>query len=211
MREMIKVALPKGRLYPMAAAAFARVSLGCPELLNPMRKLTYTDAEGGMEYLFVKPGDVPAYVEYGAADMGVTGKDTLLEEGRDLSEAMDMGFGRCRVVVAGLCGQKGRYDGIYGKRIATKYPNIAKRFFESVKGESVEVIRLSGSIELAPLAGLADAVIDLVDTGETLRENGMEVYETVAAVSARLVVNGVSMKMKGRRVKEIIARLGGGQ
>ena len=161
-----------------------------------------------MRFIMAKPADVPTYVEYGAADIGFVGKDTLLEEGRDLYEVADLGFGKCRMCVAGPVDLKdGKLDLIPNKRIATKYPNITRAYFEGVKKESVEIIKLNGSIELAPLIGLADCIVDIVESGRTLKENGLDVIETVADISARVVVNRVSMKMKSSEIKPMIEKI----
>ena len=151
-----------------------------------------------------KPADVPTYVEYGAADIGVVGKDTLLEEGRNLYEVLDLKFGACRICVCGPMAIKDTYNRIPNKRVGTKYPEITKEYFEINKHESVEVIKLNGSVELAPLIGLADIIVDIVESGKTLEENGLEVFEKIADISARMVVNRVSMKMKSARIQKLI-------
>ena len=160
-----------------------------------------------MRFILSKPSDVPTYVEYGAADIGVVGKDTLLEEGRQLYEVLDLGLGKCRMCVAGPAELKDKLDEIPNKRVGTKYPNITRSYFEGVKGESVEIIKLNGSVELAPLTGLAEVIVDIVESGRTLYENGLDVLETVAHISARLVVNRVSMKMKEDEIKPMIAKM----
>ena len=165
------------------------------------------DQEAGLRFILAKPSDVPTYVEYGAADIGVVGKDTLLEEGRQLYEVLDLGLGKCRMCVAGPASLKDKLDEIPNKRVGTKYPNITRNYFEGVKKESVEIIKLNGSVELAPLTGLAEVIVDIVESGRTLYENGLDVLETVADISARLVVNRVSMKMKADEIKPMISRL----
>jgi ATP phosphoribosyltransferase len=147
-------------------------------------------------------------VEYGAADLGVVGKDTLMEEARDLYEVLNLGFGACRMVVAGPEGLKGKLDEIPDKRVATKYPNVAREYFELVRKESIEVIKLNGSVELAPLVGLSEVIVDIVESGRTLKENKLVVLEEISDISARLVVNKVSMKMKNKRIMEIIEAVG---
>ena len=154
-----------------------------------------------------KPSDVPTYVEYGAADIGVVGKDTLLEEGRNLYEVIDLGFGACRMCVCGPVSLKGKLDQIPNKRVASKYPNITRAYFEGTKKESVEIIKLNGSVELAPLIGLSEVIVDIVESGRTLKENGLDVLEVVAEISARVVVNRVSMKMKEAEILPMIDAL----
>ncbi|MDW7658686.1 MAG: ATP phosphoribosyltransferase, partial [Bacillota bacterium] len=151
-----------------------------------------------------KPADVPTYVDYGAADIGIVGKDTLLEEGRLLYEVLNLGFGSCRMCVCGPASMAGRLDSVPNKRVATKYPRIAREYFETKRRESVEIIRLNGSVELAPLVGLAEVIVDIVESGRTLQENGLVVMETIAPISARMVVNRVSMKMKSDQINPLI-------
>ena len=193
---MITIALSKGRLAQKALdlleAAGYDVSAGREE----SRKLILEDEKTGLRFIMAKPADVPTYVEYGAADIGVVGKDTLLEEGRNLYEVIDLGFGACRMCVCGPVSLKGKLDQIPNKRVASKYPNITRAYFEGTKKESVEIIKLNGSVELAPLIGLAEVIVDIVESGRTLKENGLDVLEVVADISARVVVNRVSMKMK---------------
>jgi len=147
---------------------------------------------------------VPTYVEYGAADIGIVGKDTLMEEGRHLYEVLNLGFAACKMVVAGPAELMGKLDRLTNKRVATKYPRIAREYFEHKRKESIEVIKLNGSVELAPLVGLSEVIVDLVESGRTLKENGLVVLDTIADISARLVVNRVSMKMKSERINPII-------
>ena len=205
---MITIALSKGRLAEQALDILEAAGYDVSAGREKSRKLILEDENTGLRFIMAKPSDVPTYVEYGAADIGVVGKDTLLEEGRDLYEVADLGFGKCRMCVAGPVDLKdGRLDLIPNKRIATKYPNITRAYFEGVKKESVEIIKLNGSIELAPLIGLADCIVDIVESGRTLKENGLDVIETVADISARVVVNRVSMKMKEDEIKPMIAKL----
>jgi ATP phosphoribosyltransferase len=152
----------------------------------------------------VKPADVPTYVDYGAADMGVVGKDTLMEEGRQLYEVLNLGFAACKMVVAGPKNLEGKLDSLNNKRVATKYPKIARDYFQHKRRESIEIIKLNGSVELAPLVGLSELIVDLVESGRTLKENDLVVLETIADISARLVVNRVSMKMESERINKII-------
>ncbi|MBO4494431.1 MAG: ATP phosphoribosyltransferase [Clostridiales bacterium] len=204
---MITIALSKGRLAEKALdlleAAGYDVSAGREE----SRKLILEDEKTGLRFIMAKPADVPTYVEYGAADLGVVGKDTLLEEGRNLYEVIDLGFGACRMCVCGPVSLKGKLDQIPNKRVASKYPNITRAYFEGTKKESVEIIKLNGSVELAPLIGLAEVIVDIVESGRTLKENGLDVLETVADISARVVVNRVSMKMKESEIVPMIDAL----
>ena len=204
---MITSALSKGRLAEKALdlleAAGYDVSAGREE----SRKLILEDEKTGLRFIMAKPADVPTYVEYGAADIGVVGKDTLLEEGRNLYEVIDLGFGACRMCVCGPVSLKGKLDQIPNKRVASKYPNITRAYFEGTKKESVEIIKLNGSVELAPLIGLAEVIVDIVESGRTLKENGLDVLEVVADISARVVVNRVSMKMKEAEIVPMLDAL----
>ncbi len=206
--EMITIALSKGRLAEQAVELLEAAGYDCSAARSEGRRLILEDEAAGLRFIMAKPADVPTYVEYGAADIGVVGKDTLLEEGRQLYEVLDLGFGACRMCVCGSADLVGRLDRIPNKRVATKYPNIAREYFETAKRESVEVIRLNGSVELAPLIGLSEVIVDIVESGKTLRENGLEVLETIADISARMVVNRVSMKMKAGRIRQMIERVG---
>jgi len=200
----LTIALSKGRLTEKAIDLFEAIGIDCSELKEDSRKLIFKDEKSKIKFFLAKPSDVPVYVEYGAADIGMVGKDTLMEEGRDLYEVVDLGFAKCKMCVAGPKGKKKDYENISNKRIATKYPRVAREYFEQQKGESIEVIKLSGSVELAPLIGLSEVIVDIVESGRTLVENGLEVWETIADISARLVVNKVSMKMESQRIRNII-------
>mgnify|MGYP000801137738 FL=1 len=160
-----------------------------------------------LKFFLAKGPDVPTYVEYGAADIGIVGKDTILEEGRKLYEVMDLGFGACRMCVCGPESAREVLDNNQLIRVATKYPNIAKDYFYNKKHQTVEIIKLNGSIELAPIVGLSEVIVDIVETGSTLRENGLNVLEEVCPLSARMVVNQVSMKMEGERIHKLISDL----
>ncbi|MBP7401478.1 MAG: ATP phosphoribosyltransferase [Clostridia bacterium] len=203
--EYITIALPKGRLADQTLDLLEEAGQDCSAARESSRRLILEDPASGFRFILAKPADVPTYVDYGAADVGVVGKDTLLEEGRRLYEVLDLGFGQCRLCVCGQAELRDRLHTIPNKRVATKYPAIARRHFETVRHESVEIIKLSGSVELAPLTGLAEVIVDIVESGRTLRENGLEVLETIADVSARMVVNRVSMKMKARRINALVA------
>ncbi|MDR0288320.1 MAG: ATP phosphoribosyltransferase [Clostridiales bacterium] len=202
--KYLNIALPKGRLAELSIGFFEKAGINCAELREKSRKLIITDEISKVRFFLVKPGDVPTYVEYGAADMGIAGRDTLLEEARNLYEVLDLGYGKCRMCVAGPSELKGKLDSMPGKRVATKYPRIAREYYEHVKMESIEIIKLNGSVELAPLVGLSDVIVDIVESGRTLHENGLDVLETVAEISARVVVNRVSMKMENSIISRII-------
>ena len=204
---MLTIALPKGRLADQTLDIMEKAGYDVSAARDKSRKLILEDKDAGLRFILSKPSDVPTYVEYGAADIGVVGKDTLLEEGRQLYEVLDLGLGKCRMCVAGPAALNDKLDEIPNKRVGTKYPNITRNYFEGVRGESVEIIKLNGSVELAPLTGLAEVIVDIVESGRTLYENGLDVLETVADISARLVVNRVSMKMKEEEIKPMIAKL----
>ncbi len=203
--QWLTFALPKGRLADQTLDILAASGYDCTFAREESRRLILEDPAAKLRFIMAKPADVPTYVDYGAADVGVVGKDTLLEEGRRLYEVLDLGFGRCRLCVCGFAALKGKLHTLPNKRVATKYPAVARQHFEWVRRESVEIIRLNGSVELAPLTGLAEVIVDIVESGRTLRDNGLEVLETIADISARLVVNRVSMKMKAQRIHALIA------
>lgn len=196
--QIIKVAMPKGRIYKKASEMFRAAGLNIPQDVDESRKLVIPLPELGMEFIMAKPVDVPTYVEYGVADIGVVGKDVLLEEKRDVYELLDLGIARCRMSVIGLQDWK---RGIQ-QRVATKYPNVASQYFRE-QGEQVEVIKLNGSIELAPLIGLADRIVDMVETGQTLRENGLIEMERIFDITSRLIANRVSYRMKNSEIQAV--------
>lgn len=171
------------------------------------RKLIFVNEDLKMKFFLAKGPDVPTYVEYGAADIGIVGKDTLLEEGRKLYEVMDLGFGKCKMCVCGPESAREVLENNQLIRVATKYPNIAKDYFFNRKHQTVDLIKLNGSIELAPIVGLAEVIVDIVETGSTLKENGLKVLEEVCPLSARMVVNQVSMKMENERIRKLIEDL----
>ncbi len=197
MKRMINVALPKGRLGDKAYALFARAGYECPELLEENRKLTFENERAGVRYFWVKPSDVAIYVERGAADIGVAGKDILLEYAPDVYELLDLGIGKCRMCVAGPSAFKDSHTGVL--RVATKFPNIARRFY-AAQSREIDVIRLNGSIELAPILGLSDVIVDIVETGKTLKENGLSVLEEIEPISARLIANKAHYKFMGEQI-----------
>ena len=168
------------------------------------RKLIFVNEEYKLKFFLAKGPDVPTYVEYGAADIGVVGEDTILEEGRDVFEVLDLGFGKCRMCV---CGPKEAKELLQHReriRVASKYPKIAKDYFYNKKHQTVDIIKLNGSVELGPIVELSDVIVDIVETGSTLRENGLEVLEEIIPLSARMIVNPVSMQMESKRIKELI-------
>ena len=208
MSDFITIAIPKGRILEESVALFKKIGIDCDELLSDTRKLVFENAEQRMRYMIVRATDVPTYVEYGSADLGIVGKDTLMEQEKDLYEPLDLKFGYCRMMVAEPAGlasgdDPSRWTNI---RIATKYPHVTEKYFAS-KGVQVEIIKLYGSIELAPLVGLSERIVDLVSTGETLRQNGLVEVETIAEITTRLVVNRASLKTKYPRISEIIQGL----
>ncbi|MCR5195750.1 MAG: ATP phosphoribosyltransferase [Pseudobutyrivibrio sp.] len=203
-------ALGKGRLAKQTLALFESIGITCEEMKDPdTRKLIFTNEELKLRFFLSKGPDVPTYVEYGAADIGVVGEDTILEENRNIYEVLDLGFGKCRMCV---CGPKEAEDLLKHHeliRVASKYPRIAKDYFYNTKNQTVEIIKLNGSIELAPIVGLSEVIVDIVETGSTLRENGLVVLEEVCPLSARMVVNQVSMKMEHERITALIEKLKG--
>lgn len=206
--KYLTFALAKGRLAKKSMAMFEQIGITCEEMKDEnSRKLIFVNEELKYRFFLAKAPDVPTYVEYGAADIGIVGRDTILEEGRQLYEVLDLGFGKCRMCVAGpeSAGELLKHHELI--RVATKYPNIAKDYFYNRKHQTVEIIKLNGSIELAPIVGLSEVIVDIVETGSTLRENGLKVLEEVCPLSARMVVNQVSMKMEYERISKIIADL----
>ena len=201
-------ALGKGRLANKTLEMFEKIGITCEEMKDKdTRKLIFVNEDLKLRFFLAKGPDVPTYVEYGAADIGIVGRDTILQEARNIYEVLDLGFGKCRMCV---CGPESARDLLQHHeqiRVATKYPKIAKDYFYNKKHQTVEIIKLNGSIELAPIVGLADVIVDIVETGSTLRENGLAVLEEVCPLSARMVVNPVSMKMEQERISKLIADL----
>ena len=201
-------ALGKGRLAKHTLELFEKIGITCDEMKDEnSRKLIFTNEELKLRFFLSKGPDVPTYVEYGAADIGVVGKDTILEEGRKVHEVMDLGYGSCRMCVCGPLKAAPLLENHEIIRVATKYPNIAKDYFYNTKHQTVEIIKLNGSIELAPIVGLSEVIVDIVETGSTLRENGLTVLEEVCSISARMIVNPVSMRMDSDRIRDLITRL----
>lgn len=206
--KTITIALAKGRLAAKAMELLEQIGITCEEMKDPeSRKLIFSNEEQKLNFFLAKANDVPTYVEYGAADLGIVGKDTILEEGRKLYEVLDLGLGLCKMCVAGPSTAKKLLQHGEIIRVATKYPNIAKDYFYNKKHQTVEIIKLNGSIELAPIVGLSEVIVDIVETGTTLRENGLEVLEEICPLSARMVVNQVSMKMEQERINQMIRKL----
>ena len=203
---MLTIALCKGKLIEPTIELFARAGYSAMQLATDSRRLVFPCPEIGMTFLIVRPTDVPTYVEYGAADVGIVGKDVLLEQDSDVYEPLDLGFGACRIAVAALQGEESR-DRLSSKiRVATKYPKITERYFNQ-RGVPVEIIKLYGSIELAPIVGLADRIVDLVETGSTLKAHDLVEVECIAQSTARLIVNRASLKLKHKAVTELVRKL----
>ncbi|MBD5135858.1 MAG: ATP phosphoribosyltransferase [Lachnospiraceae bacterium] len=201
-------ALAKGRLAKKSLQTFEKFGITCEEMKDEKtRKLIFVNEELKLKFFLAKAGDVPTYVEYGAADIGIVGKDTILEEGRKLFEVADLGFGKCRMCVCGPESAKELLKHHEMIRVASKYPNIAKDYFYNKKHQTVEIIKLNGSVELAPIVGLSEVIVDIVETGSTLKENGLQVLEEICPLSARMVVNQVSMKMENERIMKLIRDL----
>ena len=206
--KYLTFALAKGRLADKSLKLFEKIGITMEEMHDPdTRKLIFVNEEQKIKMFLSKTSDVPTYVAYGAADIGVVGKDTLLEEGRALYEVLDLGFGKCNMCVCGPAEAAEYLKHHELIRVASKYPNIAKDYFYNKKHQTVEIIKLHGSVELAPIVGLSEVIVDIVETGTTLRENGLQVLEVISPLSARVVVNQVSMKMQNERIMGIIKAL----
>ncbi|MDO4733172.1 MAG: ATP phosphoribosyltransferase [Bacillota bacterium] len=201
---MIDIALPKGRLGEKVYQMFESAGYGCPAIHDQNRKLIFANEEAGVRYFWVKPSDVAIYVERGAADIGVAGKDILLEYEPDLYELLDLGLGKCRMAVAGP--KEFRDDLGKTLRVATKFPNIAQQYYAG-QSRAIDIIKLNGSIELAPLLGLSDLIVDIVETGTTLKENGLEPLFTIIPISARLIANKVSYKFKNAEIRDLCRKM----
>lgn len=204
MKEMINIALPKGRLGEKVYDMLERAGYGCPSIKENNRKLIFEDEKNGVRYFWVKPSDVTIYVEHGAADVGVVGKDILLEYSPDVYELLDLKLGKCRMAVAGYKGANKNSDRTL--RVATKFPNIAGRYFDSLSRE-INIIKLNGSIELAPILGMSDVIVDIVETGTTLRENNLSVLEEIVDISARFISNKASFRFKNAAIEKMCERL----
>ena len=204
MKNVIRIALPKGRLGEQVYCLFEKAGFGCPEMAEDSRRLIFSNGETGVEYFWVKPSDVAIYVEHGAADLGLAGSDILMEQEPEVFELLDLGLGRCRLAVAG----KREAQSITGRtlRVATKFPNAARKYYAEQSRE-IEIIKLNGSIELAPLVGLSDVIVDLVETGRTLRENQLEVLAEIAQISTRLIAGKTAYRFQTARISEICRKL----
>lgn len=207
MMKYLTFALAKGRLANKTMELLEQIGMPCEEMKSKSRKLIFSNEDLKLKFFLAKANDVPTYVEYGAADIGVVGKDTLLEEKRNLYEVLNLGFGICKMAVAGKEDAKEKLSRSCNLRVATKYPQIATEYFYHKKKQTVEIIKLNGSIELAPIVGLSDVIVDIVETGSTLKENGLVVLEDICPLSARMVVNRVSMKMENERITNLIEDL----
>ena len=204
MKTMLNVALPKGRLGEKVYDMFEKAGFACPSIKENSRKLIFENEEAGVRYFWVKPSDVAIYVERGAADIGVAGKDILLEYKPDVYELFDLDIGKCRMAVAAK--KDFRDDPAKTLRVATKFANIAVQYYAS-KGRNIDIIHLNGSIEIAPILGLSDVIVDIVETGTTLKENDLEVVETVVPISARLIANKSGFKFKSPQIEKIVAEM----
>lgn len=200
--EPITLAMPKGRILEDALALLNQAEIDCPDLLESSRKLIFETADGALRFILAKPTDVPTYVEYGVADLGIAGKDVLLEEQRDVYELLDLKISPCRMAVAG----RKSHSGSFSQWIATKYPKLASAYFRE-QGEQVDIIPLNGSIELAPLIGLADRIVDIVSSGQTLKENGLVELATIVPITSRLIANPTSYRLKKKAMVSLFEKL----
>ena len=208
MNDYITIALTKGRLADKTMQLLNKAGYYCEELKDKgSRKLIFTNEEQKLRFFLAKGPDVPTYVEYGAADIGVVGSDIIMEENRRVYEVLDLGFGKCRMCVCGPDEARELLQHHEMIRVTSKYPNIARDFFYNRKHQTVDIIKLNGSVELGPIVSLGDVIVDIVETGSTLKENGLAVLDEVCPVSARMIVNQVSMQMKTRRIREIIGNV----
>lgn len=201
----LRIALTKGRLEKDTVALFKKIGYDCSQIENKGRKLILEIPDANIEVVLAKAADVITYIEHGVCDVGIVGKDTIIENGHSFYEVLDLGFGKCNFALAGPVGKE-FYTGYNSKCIATKYPKVARSFFES-KGMDVNIIKIEGSVELAPLLGLADAIVDIVETGTTLKENGLEVIEKICPISARMITNIASMKLRKNEIESLINKI----
>lgn len=207
-KHYLTFALGKGRLANKTLELFEEIGITCEEMKDKSsRKLIFVNEELKLRFFLAKGPDVPTYVEYGAADIGVVGRDTILEENRNVYEVLDLGFGKCRMCVCGPASAAELLQHHERIRVASKYPNIAKDYFYNKKHQTVDIIKLNGSVELGPLVELSDVIVDIVETGSTLRENGLDVLEEVCPLSARMIVNPVSMQMDSERIRSLVSRI----
>ncbi len=207
-KRYLTFALGKGRLASKTLELFEQIGITCEEMKDKSsRKLIFVNEELKLRFFLAKGPDVPTYVEYGAADIGVVGRDTIMEENRNVYEVLDLGFGKCRMCVCGPHSAQELLQHHERIRVASKYPNIAREYFYNKKHQTVDIIKLNGSVELGPLVELSDVIVDIVETGSTLRENGLEVLEEICPLSARMIVNPVSMQMETERIKQLLHQL----
>ena len=204
--KYLTFALAKGRLAEQTMELFEKIGMPCEEMKQQTRKLIFVNEDLKLKFFLAKASDVPTYVEYGAADVGVVGKDTILEEERNLYEILDLHLGKCHMAVAGLPDIKQKFKTMNNIRVASKYPHIAKHYFDK-QHRTVEIIKLNGSVELAPIVGLSDVIVDIVETGSTLKANGLQVFEKFYPLSARVIVNRSSMKMEHNRIVEMVDKM----
>ena len=204
MKTMLNIALPKGRLGEKVYSIFENAGFECPSIKEKSRKLIFENKEKGIRYFWVKPSDVAIYVERGAADIGVAGKDILLEYAPDVYELFDLNIGKCNMAVAAKNGFRDNTQNTL--RVATKFCSVAKKYYSSI-GRDIDIIHLNGSIEIAPILGLSDVIVDIVETGKTLKENDLKVINTIFPISARLIANKSSYKFKDARINELVLRL----
>ncbi len=202
--QYLTVALAKGRLAELSMDLFIKNGYDCSAMKEKSRKLIFTDEKNKMKFILVKASDVPTYVEYGAADIGIVGKDSLLEENKNLYEMINLGFGACKMAVCGPIELKDKFRKINNLKVASKYTKTAESYFQDQLGQTIELIKLNGSVELAPLVGLSDVIVDIVESGKTLKENGLDVLEDICPLSAWFVVNKVSMKIHRDRIMKIV-------
>lgn len=206
--KYITIALAKGRLAKQTLALLEQTGITCEEMKDKdTRKLIFINEELKLKFFLSKTSDVPTYVEYGAADLGVVGSDTIMEEGRKVLEVLDLGLGKCNMCVAGPASAKELLHNNQVIRVASKYPAIAKNYFYNQKHQTVEIVKLNGSVELAPIVGLSEVIVDIVETGSTLKANGLEVLEAICPLSARVIVNEASMKLQRERITKLIKDL----
>ena len=207
-KEYLTFALTKGRLANKTLELLGKIGISCEEMLDKeTRKLIFVNEELKLRFFLSKGPDVPTYVEYGVADIGVVGKDTIMEEGRRAYEVLDLGFGKCRMCVCGPESAREKLEHHEMIKVASKYPHIAKDYFNNRKFQTIDIIKLNGSVELGPIVGLSDVIVDIVETGSTLKENGLTVLEEICPLSARMIVNQVSMRMQNERIQALIDSL----
>lgn len=204
--NQITIALAKGRLARQAMSMLGAIGITCSTMKDDNRKLLFVSDDGCYRFFLSKASDVPTYVDYGVADIGIVGKDTILEESRHVYEMLDFGFGGCHMVVAGKASKRELFESGRFLRVATKYPNIAQHYFEQAN-RSVEIIKLHGSVELGPIVGLSDVIVDIVESGTTLEANGLVVFDQIVPLSARGIVNTASMKVKNEEIEQLLLRL----